>query len=169
MALPSLLDEALELWQFARQGVIDEVRNLPQSALDARPAAGARTITEIVHHIAESGLMMAGELTRKDGNFQRQSYGEFLQEYGEQMERPNGKKELIALLERTHGDGVRKIRSAGEQALLQPITQFNGKDARRLTWMHHGIGHEEYHRGQIAFAGRILGHVPALTKLIHGE
>jgi len=169
MGLPSLLDETLELWKFARQGVIDEVRNLPPEALSSRAAAGARTITEIVHHIAESGLLMAGELTREDGNFQRQSYGEFLQEYSGQMERPNGKDELIVLLERTHEDGVRKIRAAGEPLLLQPITQFNGKDARRLTWMHHGIGHEEYHRGQIAFAGRALGHVPALTKLIHGE
>jgi uncharacterized damage-inducible protein DinB len=34
--------------------------------------------------------------------------------------------------------------------------------------MHHGIGHEEYHRGQIALAARLLGHVPALTKLIQG-
>jgi len=58
MALPSLLDETLELWQFARQGVLDEVRNLPQTALASRAAAGARTITEIVHHIAESGLMI---------------------------------------------------------------------------------------------------------------
>lgn len=169
MALPSLLDEALELWGFARQGVIDEVRNLPQNALAARPASGARTVIEIVHHIAESGLMMAGELTRKDGDFQRQPYPAFLQEYAGQMDRPMNKNELVVLLERTHHDGVGKIQAAGEALLLQPIRQFNGKDARRITWLHHGIGHEEYHRGQIAFAGRLLGHIPALTKLIHGE
>jgi len=85
------------------------------------------------------------------------------------MTRPNGKNELVALLERTHEEGVRKIRAAGEALLLQPIRQFNGKDARRLTWMQHGIGHEEYHRGQIAFAARLLGHLPALTKRIQGE
>jgi hypothetical protein len=28
--------------------------------------------------------------------------------------------------------------------------------------------HEEYHRGQIALAARMLGHLPALSKLIHG-
>ena len=71
MALPSLLEEALELWQFARDGVIEEVRNLPQEALAARPNKGARTIAEIVHHVAESGLLMPGELKRKDGDFQR--------------------------------------------------------------------------------------------------
>jgi uncharacterized damage-inducible protein DinB len=169
MALASLLEEALELWQFARQGVIDEIRNLPQDALIARPITGARTIAEIVHHIAESGLMMAGELTRKDGDFQRQDYPEFLREYAGTMERPAGKAGLITLLERTHQDGEQRIRAAGETLLLQPIRQFNGKDARRLTWMHHGVGHEEYHRGQIALAARLLGHIPALTRLIHGE
>ena len=169
MALPSLLDETLELWQFARDGVIDEVRNLPEDALHARGAVGARTIAEIVHHIAESGLLMSGELTRKDGDFQRQAYPEFLKEYAGQMERPDAKDQLIALLERTHEEGERKIRAAGEALLLQPIRQFNGIEARRLTWMNHGIGHEEYHRGQIALAARLLGYLPALTKLIQGS
>ena len=169
MALASLLDETLELWQFARQGVIEEVRNLPQNVLTSKAVPNARTIAEIVHHIAESGLMMSGELTRKDGDFMRQAYPDFLKEYSGSMERPSGKSDLIALLEQTHADGEERIRKAGEALLLQPIRQFNGKDARRLTWMHHGIGHEEYHRGQIALSARVLGHVPALTKLIHGE
>jgi uncharacterized damage-inducible protein DinB len=168
MALPSLLDETLELWGFAREGVIDEVRNLPQDALTTRPATGGRTIAEIVHHIAESGLLMSGELTRKDGDFQRQAYPELLKEYAGKMERPDAKNKLIAMLERTHEEGERKIRAAGEALLLKPIRQFNGKEARRLTWMNHGIGHEEYHRGQIALVARLLGHLPALTKLIHG-
>jgi len=169
MALASLLDETLELWQFARQGVIDEIRSLPQSALTASPAAGARTIAEIAQHIAESGLMMSGELARKDGDFLRKPYPAILAEYAGGMERPSDKADLISLLERTHREGERQIRAAGESVLLQPIRQFNGKEARRLTWMHHGIGHEEYHRGQVALAARVQGHVPALTRLIHGK
>jgi uncharacterized damage-inducible protein DinB len=34
--------------------------------------------------------------------------------------------------------------------------------------MMHGIAHEEYHRGQITLYARLLGEVPALTKLIEG-
>lgn len=168
MTLKSLLEEALDAWQFARDGVISELRNLPETAMLAR-AGGARTVAELVHHIAESGLVMSGELTRPDGDFQRQSYPAHLAEHAAAMERPTGRTELIALLERTHHDGRDRIRQAGEAHLLEPIRQFNGELARRLTWMHHGIGHEEYHRGQIAFTARVLGHVPALTKLIHGE
>jgi uncharacterized damage-inducible protein DinB len=167
VALKSILEEALDGWRFAREGVIGEVGNLPDDAMTSR--VGSRTVAELVHHIAESGLMMAGELSRSDGDFQRQPYPAFLEEYAGQMERPVRKAELIALLERTHREGAERIRQSGEASIMQPIRQFNGEPARRLSWMHHGIGHEEYHRGQIALAARVLGHVPALTKLIHGE
>jgi uncharacterized damage-inducible protein DinB len=33
--------------------------------------------------------------------------------------------------------------------------------------MQHPIAHEEYHRGQIAMYARLVGRIPALTKLIH--
>ena len=60
------------------------------------------------------------------------------------------------------------IRSAGEVWMLQRIRQFDGSMATRLSWMHHGVAHEEYHRGQIALYARLVGRVPALTKLIEG-
>lgn len=169
MPVKSLLEEALDAWRYAREGVIDEIRNLPDAAMTSRAAPGMRTVAELAHHIAESGLLMSGELARPDGDFRRQGYPEFLAEYAGAMERPAAKAALVGLLERTHRDGETQIRRAGEALLLEPIRQFNGEPARRLTWMHHGIGHEEYHRGQIALCARVLGHVPALTKLIHGE
>jgi uncharacterized damage-inducible protein DinB len=52
--------------------------------------------------------------------------------------------------------------------MLQTIRQFNGAPATRLSWMHHAIAHEEYHRGQLALYARLVGRVPALTKLIQG-
>ncbi len=168
MALKSLLEEALDAWQFARDGVISEVRNLPEEAMTARTVL-PRTVAELVHHIAESGLMMSGELTRPDGDFQRQSYSAHLAEHAGSMDRPTTKDGLLALLEGTHREGSHRIRRAGDALLMEPIRQFNGEPARRLSWMHHGVAHEEYHRGQIALCARALGHVPALTKLIHGE
>jgi uncharacterized damage-inducible protein DinB len=165
----SLLDEALEAWRDAREGVIDEVRNLPEDALLTTAPAGGRSVADLVHHIAASGLVMAGELSRPDGDFQRQPYPDHLAEYAGGMDRPTAKAALLALLERTYEEGRARLAHAGETLLLQPIRQFNGVPARRVTWMHHGIGHEEYHRGQIALLARMLGHVPALTKRIHGE
>jgi uncharacterized damage-inducible protein DinB len=162
----SLLDEALEGWAYTRQGVIAEVENLPEAAFDFRPSDGSRTTRELVQHIIESGLMMSGELTRPDGDFQRQDYPEFLEEYAKGVSHHRTKTALCEALTRTRADGDALIRSAGEVWMLQTIRQFDGSMATRLSWMQHGIAHEEYHRGQIALYARLVGRVPALTKLI---
>ena len=165
----TLLDEALEAWTFARDGVADELRNLPDKDLAFRPAAEARSALELVQHIIESGLMMAGELARSDGDFGRKSYEGFLHEYGRGVRGWRSKAPLLAALRKTHADGEKKFRQAGELHMLQNIRRFDGEMGTRLAWMHHGISHEEYHRGQLALYARLMGRVPALTKRILGQ
>ena len=169
MPLTSLLDEALDAWQYTRAGVISELKNLPDVSLTFRPTETSRTPAEIAVHIAESGLMMAGELSRPDGNFRRKSFPQFMKEYAKGVKATTNKKQLIALLTKTREDGEKTIRAAGELHFLQFIMQFNGVPATRLAWMNHGIAHEEYHRGQIALYARLVGRVPALTQLIYGK
>jgi uncharacterized damage-inducible protein DinB len=166
--LTSLLDEALAAWAYTRAGVMAELRNLPDSALDFQPSAASRTTRFLVQHLLESGLMMAGELSRPDGDFQRQSYPAFIAEYAAGVPRQRTKAALLDALKRTHAEGEKRIRGAGEIGMLQTIRQFSGEPATRLSWMHHGIAHEEYHRGQLALYARLVGRVPALTKVIHG-
>jgi uncharacterized damage-inducible protein DinB len=163
----SLLDEALEAWTYARRGVIDELRNLPASLMTFQPTPRSRTVADLVFHVVDSGLMMAGELTRSGGSFRRQSYGAFMKEYAAARSRRT-KPALLKLLKDTHAGGDRAIRRAGEVWMLQQIVQFNGEPATRLSWMHHGIAHEEYHRGQLALYARLAGLTPALTQLIEG-
>jgi uncharacterized damage-inducible protein DinB len=168
MKRQSLLDEALESWAYARRGVVAEVRNIPPGAFEFRPTDASRALAELVRHIVASGLMMAGELTRPDGDFSRQSFERFMKEYAGSVGRHRTKAQLLTLLTRTHAEAERKFRQAGEVSLLQQITRFDGLRGTRLAWMYHGIAHEEYHRGQIALYARLMGRVPALTKLIHG-
>jgi uncharacterized damage-inducible protein DinB len=163
----SLLDETLEGWAYSRQGVIDEVRNLPERAMKFRPTPHNRTLSELVVHIIDSGLMMSGELSRPDGNFRRKSYAAFQKEYSAPI-RTGTRRQLLKLLKDTHAAGEKALRAAGEILMLQHIVQFNGAKATRLSWMMHGIAHEEYHRGQITLYARLLGEIPALTKLIEG-
>jgi uncharacterized damage-inducible protein DinB len=165
----TLVAEAIEGWRYTRGGVISELENIPGESFGFSPAPGARTVAEIAHHIAESGTVMAGELTRPDGNFTRQPYPAFLKEYAGGLDARQDKASVIALLKSTLEDGVARFEKAGDDLLLRPITQFNAVPAARLSWMSHGVGHEEYHRGQLALYARLLGIVPALTKLIHGE
>lgn len=165
----SLLDEMLGAWAYTRDGVIAEVRNLPESALGFTPNQAARTAREITQHIIESGLLMSGELSRRDGDFLRKPYPELLKEHARGATRHRTKAALLAALKRTHADGEQRIRRSGEIGMLQQIRQFSGQPATRLSWMHHGIAHEEYHRGQLALYARLVGRVPALTKLIEGS
>src|SRR5947207_11059340 len=105
MPLTSLLDEALEAWQYTRGGVISEIRNLPDASLNYKPTASSRSAAEIAVHIAESGLMMAGELSRPDGNFRRKSFPQFMKEYAKGVKATSNKKQLIQLLTKTREDG----------------------------------------------------------------
>ena len=169
MALTSLLEEALEAWAYTRAGVIDEIKNLSEANLAFRPHAKSRTAAELAIQVVESGLMMAGELTRPDGDFRRQAYPQFLKEYAGRLPAAKKKSQLLALLKRTRAEGDRKIRAAGELFMLQAIKRFDGEHGTRLAWMNHAISHEDYHRGQIALYARLVGKVPALTQRIYGS
>jgi uncharacterized damage-inducible protein DinB len=169
MPLTTLLEEVLDAWRYTRFGVMTEIKNLSEADLRFKPHAESRTPAEIAIHLVESGLMMAGELSRADGNFQRKSFPQFMKEYAGGMRPATKKKSLIQMLTRTHADGERTIRKAGELHMLQLITRFDGERGTRLAWMNHGIAHEEYHRGQLALYARLVGRVPALTQLIYGK
>jgi uncharacterized damage-inducible protein DinB len=165
---PNLLDEALQAWTYAREGVIAEFENIPANRFDFKPSPESRSVAELAQHIVESGLMAAGELSRADGDFTRQDYPGFLTEYAGRRARHTTKTKLVSLLRATHDESLHKLRRAGEALLLKPILQFNGEPAARLTWLYHAIAHEEYHRGQVALYARLMGIVPALTRLING-
>ncbi len=59
-----------------------------------------------------------------------------------------------------------KFSAVGELAMLQLITRFDGEQGTKLTWLHHGIAQEMYHRGQLALYERLMGIEPALTRQI---
>ena len=113
--------------------------------------------------------MWSGELTNPEGDFTRQEFAAFIEEYANDVGRHQTKAALLRLLKDSHAQGERRIKKAGELAMLQRVRRFDGEWWTRLTWMHHGVAHEEYHRAQVALYTRLMGRTPALTKLIHGE
>lgn len=162
------LAELLDGWRYAREGVIDELDNVPAEFWTFRPTPEMRSVAELAQHINDSGRMMSGELSRPDGDFTRQDFEDFMQEYGDVYPDATDKAALIERLRRSHAEGDAALREAGAELLSQPIVQFNGTPATRASWMTHGIAHEEYHRGQLAVYARLLGLVPKLTQVIQG-
>ncbi len=166
--LSSSLEEALEAWRFTREGVIDEVRNLPESKFDFRATPEVRSVRELAQHILEVAMMMTGELTRPDTDVRRAPWPKLLALYAKPAYKARTKDQLLRLLKTQLREGERKFRKAGDLALYQFMTRFDGKQGTKLAWLYHGISHEEYHRGQLALYARLLGLEPALTKLIRG-
>jgi uncharacterized damage-inducible protein DinB len=155
-------------WLDTRQGVMAELQVIPVERFAEVPPGLMRSPLDIANHIIESGRLMSGELSRPDGDFSRASYAEITAGYSLEGDVAGDMATALEALRRSHADGERQLREAGEQFLLTPIRQFNGVEAPRLSWLHHGIAHEEYHRGQLALYARLLGVVPALTRQILG-
>lgn len=164
----SLLDETLELWGFARAGVIAELENVPAESFDFRPRPEARSVAELARHVLDAGLMAAGELTRADGDFRRKPYTDIVAEHAGHVGDLDGKAATIAALRDAHADAERRIRDAGGDFMMGTIRRFDGRTGTRYAWLQHALDHESYHRGQIALYARLLGLVPALTRQIHG-
>jgi len=165
----TLLEEALESWEDARNGVIEEAENFAANQFDLRPSPDVRSVAELLVHIMEVSLMMTGELTREDTNLQRYPWPKLLAHYASDVQKMRTKRELVAALRRTFRNGQKEFRRAGEIHMLQQILRFDGQKGTRLAWFHHGIAHEMYHRGQLATYARLVGLKPALTKKIEGS
>jgi uncharacterized damage-inducible protein DinB len=164
----NLLEEALESWTDARQGLIDEVRNIPAKRFDFRPTPDIRSVTELVVHILEVAMMMTGELTRTDTNFHRFAWPKLLRMHAAAAYRAKTKTDLVRLLTSQLKEAEKKFLAAGELHMLQMIKRFDGQRGTRLAWLYHGVAHEEYHRGQLTVYERLLGIEPALTRKIRG-
>lgn len=165
----NLLEEALEAWEDARRGLVAEAEQIDEEGWDWRPHPEARSVRELVRHVLESGLMMVGELTDPDGDFRRGGFVELVEEHAGDLPEQPDREEMLHLLRMRFAEGAAAFRGRGELEMLQYIRRFDGKPGTRLAWLHHGVAHEMYHRGQLALYARQMGLTPALTKQIRGE
>ena len=166
--ITTLLEEALESWEGARLGFIDEVRNIPAAHWDYRPASEVKSVRDLAVHILEVAMMMTGELTRGDTNFRRAPFPKLLKMYAGPAYKAKTRAELLKLLKTQLRDGQKEFRTAGELHMLQLIERIDGSKGTRMAWLFHGVDQEMYHRGQITVYARLLGIEPALTKRIRG-
>ncbi len=164
----TLLEEALEAWEDVRRGILEEAAALPDDEYGFRPHDEARSFQEILRHILESGLMAMGELARPDGDFTRQGFPAFIREYAGDLPEVLEPEALLDHLRMSFAEGAASLRAAGDLHMLQTIRRFDGLSGTRLTWLHHHLAHEMYHRGQLALYVRQSGRLPALTARIQG-
>ena len=167
-ALRSMLDEMLESWQGTRYGLIAEVANIPAGRFGWRPTPASRSVAEQVQHILEVAMMATGEFTRPDTNLHRAPWPKLLGLYAKPAWKAKTRAQLLKLLRSQMKDAERRFRAQGEVALWQTHQRFDGLAGTKRAWIEHAIAHEEYHRAQVALYARLMGIVPALTRMIQG-
>jgi uncharacterized damage-inducible protein DinB len=167
--MTSFLLETLGNWRHVRHGAIAEIENIPAEHFDYRPTPEVRSVKEVVQHILEVALMMTGELTRADTDFGRAPWPELLALYGAPLAGATTRDQLLELMHTQVEEACDAFKAAGEAHMMEPIRNFDGSTWTRMQWLHHGIGQEMYHTGQLTVYARLLGLVPALTKKIRGE
>ena len=166
----SFLEETLTAWRDVREGLIDEVRNVPASRFDFRPVESVRSVRELVEHILEVAWFVTAELSRPDTNLRRYPMSQWRRRYAGELRDAKTKQDLVRRLRSQYRDAARAFRAMGDLGLWQAIIQFDGTPATRFQWLHHAIAQEMYHRGQLATYARLRGLEPALTRRIrqHG-
>jgi uncharacterized damage-inducible protein DinB len=167
-ALQTMLDEMMESWRGVRDGLIAEVANIPAGRFDWRPTPESRSVAEQTQHILEVAMMATGEFTRADTDLHRAPWPKLLALYAKPAWKAKTKAQLLKLLRSQMKDAERRFRAQGEIALWQTHKRFDGQPGTKRAWVEHAIAHEEYHRAQIALYARLMGIVPALTRLIQG-
>ena len=166
MSRPDFLAESLGHWRYIRDGLIAEADNIPADKYDFRPTPEVKSVHELVQHILQGSMMMVGELTREKPNFQRMSFSAFFEEYASRATEAEGKDALIGLLKRQMEEGMAAFTKLGNEAMKEPITNFDGSTWSRMQWFFHSMTEEMYHRGQLTTYARLMGLVPALTQRI---
>ena len=166
MSRPDFLAESLGHWRYIRDGLIAEADNIPADKYDFRPTPEVKSVHELVQHILQGSMMMVGELTREKPNFQRMSFSAFFEEYASRATEAEGKDALIGLLKRQMEEGMAAFTKLGNEAMKEPITNFDGSQWSRMQWFFHSMTEEMYHRGQLTTYARLMGLVPALTQRI---
>lgn len=151
----SAFDEAVGMWETFRAGVIAELENIPEESWDFRPGKDARSVLELGQHIAQMAEAFATELCRPEPLF--------ISVAGKacELQVGNSKRELIDFMKGKHFAGT--LRGCSDAIANGEMKSF-GKIASRLTGLWFAIGHEAYHRGQVATYARAIGVVPALTQ-----
>jgi uncharacterized damage-inducible protein DinB len=161
--------ESLDAWRYVRQGTIAEVANIPEGDFDYRPSPDVKSVRELVQHILEGSMLTAGELTRDEPNFQRKSFADLMDEHAERARDAHSKQELLDLLTSQIDEGITRFKQVGGDAMMGPVTNFDGSTWSRMQWFFHGMTEEMYHRGQLTTYERLMGLVPALTQQITGS
>lgn len=150
------------LWKDVREGLIQEVENIPEDQFSFRATPDTRSIAEILQHIIQAQKVLVGETCRPDTNLMRQSMIAHAQEYAPGVHKVTDKNGLIELLRSSMEEAQVCIIESADK-LDATMTSLNGQSTSKIAFLTFCVSHEMYHRGQLTVFERLLNIEPVLT------
>ena len=153
-------------YRTVRANTLKIAEEIPESKYDFSPAAGTRTVRQMLTHIALSDSFSSFHKEKRT-NFDGVNFPEFIAVMQAEEAKPRSKADVIALLKQRGEDTASWIASLSDSFLAEPFTQPAGTDpsAKSRCEMIMGMKeHEMHHRAQLMMIERMIGIVPHLTR-----
>jgi uncharacterized damage-inducible protein DinB len=165
--LPYGARDLASAFRTVRGNTIKSAQDIPDSQLDFAPAPGARTVRQLLAHIAvgdEIARIMHGQ---KIHSVAQLNFLEVMGRVSSEEQKPRGKSELLAVLKERGEAFAAFLEGLSDEFLTEQVAMLPGAEPSAKTRLEMLMGvkeHEMHHRGQLMLVQRMIGLVPHLTR-----
>jgi uncharacterized damage-inducible protein DinB len=158
--------ELANAFRTVRRNTIQTANDIPESSYDFVPAPGARSVSELLRHIAFASTFYEDiHRVKPITTLKGYDFGAISSAATAKEREPRDKAAIVAFLE---SDGERVavwLESLSDDFLNQTYTDPMGQNPKtRLENLMSIKEHEMHHRGQLMLMQRMVGVVPHLTR-----
>ena len=165
--LPYGARELARAFRTVRDNTMQIVNELPEDKLDFAPADGARTVRQLLSHIAFGDEFANAVHKGRLGSVLELDFPTMVAQAAAEEAKPRDKAALVALLTERGKAFESWLSSLGDDFLAEPVGMPPGAEPATKTRIEMIMGvkeHEMHHRGQLMLVLRLLGQVPPLTR-----
>jgi uncharacterized damage-inducible protein DinB len=165
--LPYGPSELARAFRTVRGNTLQIVEALPVDQMDFRPGEGARTVRELLAHIAFVDELSNAFHAKGLRSLPELDFPGLMQFLSAEEAKPRDKAALTVLLQERGEAFATWLESLDEAFLTEPIPMPPGQEPATKTRLEMIMGtkeHEMHHRGQLMLIARMLGQEPPLTR-----
>ena len=158
--------ELAKAFRTVRKNTLQIAEEIPEDQYDFVAAPGARSVSELLRHIAfapsfQEDVHRLKRLTTLQGY----DFTAHARETQAKEREPRSKAEIVELLQRRGEDFAGWLESLSPDYLAETVMDPTGQNPRsRLEMLMAAKEHEMHHRGQLMLIERMVGVVPHLTR-----
>jgi uncharacterized damage-inducible protein DinB len=158
--------ELAAAFRTVRKNTVQVAKDIPEDKYDFRPAPEARSVRELLSHIAYLTMLHYDfHRDKRVSTLAGYDFGALIGRINAAASKLGSKADIVRVLE-TEGEAFAKwLESLTPEFLNETYTDPMGKNARtRFENLMSAKEHEMHHRGQLMIIERMLGVVPHLTR-----